>query len=108
VGVSKAAELRKTVQVWHSILDGRAEGGAETAKAAGRWARDHEWSLHRRLAVQMLADGIREHLGDDWLDYAWESPGKDAKIVSEGEADESVRPVEGSTQGEVALTATTA
>jgi prephenate dehydratase len=56
----------------------------------------------------MLADGIREHLGDDWLDYAWESPGKDAKIVSEGEADESVRPVEGSTQGEVALTATTA
>jgi aryl-alcohol dehydrogenase-like predicted oxidoreductase len=107
MGVSKSAELHKTVQVWHSILDGRAEGGEETAKAAGRWARDHEWSVHRRLAVQMLADGIREHLDDEWIDYAWESPGKDAKIVSEGETEESVRPVEGATQGEVAPTAPT-
>jgi hypothetical protein len=107
MGVSKAAELRKTVQVWHSILDGRTEGGAETAKAAGRWARDHEWSVHRRIAVQMLADGIREHLDGEWMDYAWESPGKDAKIISEGETEESARPVEDTTQGEVALTAAT-
>jgi hypothetical protein len=55
----------------------------------------------------MLADGIREHLDDEWIDYAWESPGKDAKIVSEGETEESVRPVEGATQGEVAPTAPT-
>jgi D-arabinose 1-dehydrogenase len=26
--------------------------------------------------VQILADGIREHL-DEWLDYAWASPGED-------------------------------
>ena len=27
-------------------------------------------------AVQLLSDGIREHL-DEYIDYTWESPGKD-------------------------------
>ena len=63
------------MQVWRSILDG-LEGGEETARRAGRWKRDHEWSLNRQRAVQILADGIREHL-DEWLDYAWASPGED-------------------------------
>lgn len=75
MGVSKSSELEKTMQVWRSILDG-LEGGEETARRAGRWKRDHEWSLNRQKAVQILADGIREHL-DEWLDYAWDSPGKD-------------------------------
>jgi len=74
MGVSKKVELEKTMKVWRSILDG-LEGGAETAKRAGRWSRDHEWSLNRQRAVQILADGIREHL-DEFLDYAWESPPK--------------------------------
>jgi D-arabinose 1-dehydrogenase len=26
--------------------------------------------------VQIIADGIREHL-DEWLDFAWASPGED-------------------------------
>lgn len=77
MGVSKSSELEKTMQVWRSILDG-LENGEETARRAGRWKRDHEWSLNRQKAVQIIADGIREHL-DEFLDYAWDSPGKDFK-----------------------------
>ncbi|KAM3421025.1 hypothetical protein BST61_g1448 [Cercospora zeina] len=73
MGVSKASELDKTMRVWRSILDG-LENGAETARLAGRWSRDHEWSINRRRAVQILADGIQEHL-DEYLDFCWESPG---------------------------------
>jgi hypothetical protein len=75
MGVSKSSELEKTMQVWRSILDG-LENGEETARRAGRWTRDHEWSLNRQRAVQIIADGIREHL-DEWLDFAWASPGQD-------------------------------
>ncbi|WPG99318.1 hypothetical protein R9X50_00213100 [Acrodontium crateriforme] len=72
MGVSRASELDKTMQVWRSILDG-LENGEETARRAGRWKRDHEWSLNRKRAVQILADGIQEHL-DAYLDYTWPSP----------------------------------
>ena len=72
MGVSKEKELEKTMKVWRSILDG-LEGGAETAIKAGRWSRDHEWSLNRQRAVQIMADGITEHL-DEYVDYTWESP----------------------------------
>lgn len=75
MGVSKSSELEKTMQVWRSILDG-LENGQETARRAGRWKRDHEWSLNRQKAVQILADGIQEHL-DQYLDYTWDSPSKD-------------------------------
>lgn len=74
MGVSKLKELEKTMKVWRSILDG-LEGGAETARKAGRWSRDHEWSLNRQKAVQLMADGIREHL-DEFIDYTWDSPDK--------------------------------
>jgi len=72
MGVSTASELEKTMQVWRSILDG-LENGKETAIKAGRWERDHEWSLNRRRAVQIMAEGVRECL-DEWVDYAWPSP----------------------------------
>lgn len=75
MGVSKQKELEKTMKVWRSILDG-LEGGDQTARKAGRWSRDHEWSLNRQRAVQIMADGIREHL-DEYVDYTWDSPGKD-------------------------------
>ena len=75
MGVSKSSELEKTMQVWRSILDG-LENGEETARKAGRWKRDHEWSLNRQKAVQILADGIQEHL-DEYLDFTWDSPSKD-------------------------------
>lgn len=74
MGVSKSNELEKTMTVWRSILDG-LEDGEELARKAGRWKRDHEWSLNRRKAVQILADGVREHL-DEYLDYVWDSPSK--------------------------------
>lgn len=72
MGVSKISELEKTLQVWRSILDG-LENGQETANAAGRWKKDHEWSLNRKRAVQLLAEGIQESLGD-FLDHTWPSP----------------------------------
>ena len=72
MGVSRLCELEKTMQVWRSILDG-LENGEETARRAGRWKRDHEWSLNRQKAVQILADGIQEHL-DEYLDFVWDSP----------------------------------
>ena len=75
MGVSNASELEKTMSVWRSILDG-LEDGEETVKLAGRWKRDHEWSLNRKHAVQIMADGIQEHLAE-FLDFAWDSPGKD-------------------------------
>lgn len=81
MGVSKQKELEKTMKVWRSILDG-LEGGDQTARKAGRWSRDHEWSLNRQRAVQIMADGIREHL-DEYVDYVWDSPGKD--FVRKGE-----------------------
>ncbi|TKA31982.1 hypothetical protein B0A50_01227 [Salinomyces thailandicus] len=75
MGVSKTSELEKTMQVWRSILDG-LENGQETAIRAGRWKRDHDWSLNRRKAIEILADGIHEHI-DEYLDYTWDSPDKD-------------------------------
>ncbi|KAI9703533.1 MAG: hypothetical protein M1820_005837 [Bogoriella megaspora] len=72
MGASTIPELEKTMQVWRSILDG-LENGQETAIRAGRWKKDHEWSLNRRKAVQILTEGIQEVL-DNWLDYTWSSP----------------------------------
>lgn len=90
MGVSKVEELEKTMKVWRSILDG-LEGGAETARKAGRWRRDHEWSLNRQRAVQILADGIREHL-DEYLDYTWQSPGPDFVNRRNKAKDSQLRP----------------
>ncbi|KAH7401702.1 L-galactose dehydrogenase (L-GalDH) [Pyrenochaeta sp. MPI-SDFR-AT-0127] len=72
IGVSRAEELEKTMLVWRSILDG-LEGGKETAVKAGRWYRAWEWSRNRRKAVQILAEGVQEVLGDGF-GYAWPSP----------------------------------
>lgn len=83
MGWSKFAELERTMQVWRSILDG-LEGGEERAVAAGRWNRDHEWSLNRKRAVQILAEGVQEVL-DDWVGYEWESPPKG--FVNKGPTD---------------------
>jgi hypothetical protein len=72
MGVSKAQELDKTLMVWRSILDGM-ENGQAVASQAGRWKKAHEWSLNRRRAVQLLAEGVQDCLGK-WIDYAWDSP----------------------------------
>ena len=37
IGVSRAPELKKTMLIWRSILDG-LEGGCETVIKAGRWS----------------------------------------------------------------------
>ena len=92
IGVSKPSELEKTMLVWRSILDG-LEGGEATAVQAGRWYRAWEWSRNRRKAVQILAEGVQEILGD-WYGYAWPSPSPgfvnqrklNEKIPDEGEA----------------------
>ena len=88
MGVSSSAELEKTMQVWRSILDG-LENGQETAIRAGRWKRDHEWSLNRQKAVQILAEGIQEML-DGWLDYTWESPPPDFINVRKKQGEDAI------------------
>lgn len=75
MGVSKAQELTKTLMVWRSILDGM-ENGQQTADQAGRWKLAHEWSLNRKKAVELLAQGVQDVLGKEWVDYAWASPGE--------------------------------
>jgi len=92
IGVSRAPELEKTMLVWRSILDG-LEGGKETAVQAGRWYRAWEWSRNRRKAVQILAEGVQEVLGDGF-GYEWASPEpgfvnkrvKDAKKAAQSDA----------------------
>ncbi|KAI4661495.1 uncharacterized protein J4E88_010943 [Alternaria novae-zelandiae] len=92
IGVSRAPELEKTMLVWRSILDG-LEGGKETAVQAGRWYRAWEWSRNRRKAVQILAEGVQEVLGDGF-GYEWASPDpgfvnkrvKDAKKAAQSDA----------------------
>jgi D-arabinose 1-dehydrogenase len=92
IGVSRASELEKTMLVWRSILDG-LEGGETTAVQAGRWNRAWEWSQNRKRAIQILADGVKEELGD-WFDFAWDSPGEgfvnqhktDDRVIDERDA----------------------
>jgi D-arabinose 1-dehydrogenase len=74
MGASTLPELDQTLVLWRSILDG-LEGGKELAEKGGRWKRAHEWSLNRRQATQMLAEAIKEILGE-WYGYTWDSPPK--------------------------------
>lgn len=89
MGVSKASELEKTLMVWRSILDGM-ENGQETASQAGRWKRAHEWSLNRKNAVLLLAEGVQEDCLADWIDHAWDSP--DAEYVAERFKKQTLEP----------------
>ncbi|KAF2133114.1 L-galactose dehydrogenase (L-GalDH) [Dothidotthia symphoricarpi CBS 119687] len=86
IGVSRALELEKTMLVWRSIVDG-LEGGEDTAVQAGRWHRAWEWSRNRRLAVQILAEGVQDILGE-WFDFAWPSP--DPGFVNQRKKDTTV------------------
>ncbi|KAL8805857.1 MAG: hypothetical protein Q9200_005266 [Gallowayella weberi] len=72
MGVSNVEELRETMRVWRSILDG-LEDGEKTAVDSGRGTDDRKWSLNRQQQVHTLATGIRRVLGD-WVDYTWPSP----------------------------------
>jgi aryl-alcohol dehydrogenase-like predicted oxidoreductase len=72
MGVSTIAELEHTLTLWRSVLDG-LENGQKVASRAGRWKRAHEWSVYRRKAVQMLAEAVKEELGE-WFNYVWDSP----------------------------------
>lgn len=76
MGVSNMEELDETLRVWRSVLDGLAddldaEPGTITPSDA---VTDHEWSLLRRQTIRVLAKGIREVIGPQWVDYAWASP----------------------------------
>ncbi|KAL8673738.1 MAG: hypothetical protein Q9168_001845 [Polycauliona sp. 1 TL-2023] len=73
MGVSNVEELRETMRVWRSILDG-LEDGEKTAIDSGRGRDERSWSLNRQKEVQILATGVRNVLGG-WVDYTWPSPG---------------------------------
>ena len=79
MGFSSQSELEKAMLVWRSIFDG-FENGQEVAQQAGRWKMAHEWSLNRRKAVQMMAEGVQDILGR-WFDHAWSSPPPGWKTV---------------------------
>lgn len=72
MGIVRKEELEKSLKIWRSILYG-LEGGDDTARNAGRWRRAHEWSLNRQRAVQIMADGIQEILGE-YVNFTWDSP----------------------------------
>jgi D-arabinose 1-dehydrogenase len=67
MGVSNLEELEETMRVWNSVLDGLPVPGREVEQA------NAEWSLERRKAIEALATGIWEILGD-FKDYCWASP----------------------------------
>jgi aryl-alcohol dehydrogenase-like predicted oxidoreductase len=67
MGVSNLDELEETMRVWNSVLDGLPVPGRRVAKEK------KVWSLERRKAVDKLANGVWEILGE-WKDYAWPSP----------------------------------
>lgn len=76
MGVSKVEELDETMRVWRSVLNGladdfEAEPGTTTTLNG---ISDHEWSLKRRQNIRVLAKGIREVIGPQWVDYTWPSP----------------------------------
>lgn len=73
MGVSNDAELTRTMQVWRSILDGMEEQQLVPVPV-GRWNKDHQWSISRSKTVALMADGIKDILGDLY-NYAWPSPG---------------------------------
>lgn len=92
MGVSRIEELDETMRVWRSVLDGLADdldvdSGTITPSDA---VSDHDWSLLRRQTIRVLAKGIRDVIGPQWVDYAWASPepgfidqGKKSGIVVE-------------------------
>jgi len=92
MGVSKIEELDETMRVWRSVLDGLAddldaEPGTITPSDA---VTDHEWSLWRRQNIRVLAKGIRQVIGQQWVDYAWPSP--DPGFVARSPASEANKP----------------
>jgi hypothetical protein len=92
MGVSKIEELDETMRVWRSVLDGLAddldaEPGTITPSDA---VTDHEWSLWRRQNIRVLAKGIRQVIGQQWVDYAWPSP--DPGFVARSPSSEANKP----------------
>ena len=76
MGVSRLEELNETMRVWRSVLDGVADDSDPRPGniTPPNGVTDHEWSLTRRKRIQELAKGVREVIGDEWVDFAWASP----------------------------------
>ncbi|KAF2398336.1 Aldo/keto reductase [Trichodelitschia bisporula] len=66
MGVSAIKELEETMAVWNSILDG-------LANREGRWSGAETLSALKREATGLLAEEVRNILGE-WVDYSWPSP----------------------------------
>lgn len=100
MGFTRKEELEQGLNVWRNVLDGLEHGG-ELARKAGRWRRGREWSLNRSRAVQIMADGIQEILGE-YLDYTWESPPKDFvnKLVKKTDGEASLITPESTPEAE--------
>ena len=74
MGFTRREEIEKGLRVWRSVLDSRKSEG-DNAQEDERRERGRSNSISRQRTVQVLADGIREHL--NWyIDYTWDSPPK--------------------------------
>jgi hypothetical protein len=60
-------ELDEAVGLWRSVLDEVEEGVH---------AKERETSWERTRRVQCVVEGLRTVLGEEWVDYAWGSPGE--------------------------------
>jgi aryl-alcohol dehydrogenase-like predicted oxidoreductase len=67
IGVSQMKELDEAVGLWRSVLDEVEEGVH---------AKERETSWERTRRVQCVVEGLRTVLGEEWVDYAWGSPGE--------------------------------
>lgn len=76
MGVSKIEELDETMRVWRSVLDSLTDDcdAAPGTLTPSDALTDHDWSLSRRQTIRVLAKGIRDVIGPQWVDHAWASP----------------------------------
>ncbi|RKU43045.1 hypothetical protein DL546_005948 [Coniochaeta pulveracea] len=84
IGVTSVRELEETVAEWNGVLD--LVGPYTEAE------KEHTEQGARQSSIVRLVEGAMwPTLGEQWLDYAWDSPGKDFKNELK-EADRGVVP----------------
>ncbi|KAF3491125.1 Ara2p [Arthroderma uncinatum] len=74
MGVSNLAELEETMRVWKTILDTLPAGAINPQTREGHAVLSDDQTPPETQRIQTLTKGIRDILGPEWVDYAWESP----------------------------------
>ncbi|EFQ97767.1 Ara2p [Nannizzia gypsea CBS 118893] len=77
MGVSNIAELEETMRVWKVILDALPSESVNLQCREGHVVLDEDQKLPESQRIQTLTKGIRDILGDKWVDFVWASPDAD-------------------------------